>query len=91
MSVDVRIPTMLRTHPAGQAMLRVEGTNVSEVVRALIAQFPGLESNLLDTEGGLHRFVNVYVNDEDIRYLDGLGTPVEDGAELTILPAVAGG
>ncbi|MGB2757799.1 MAG: ubiquitin-like small modifier protein 1 [Acidimicrobiia bacterium] len=91
MSVEVRIPTMLRTHTEGQALVRVEGATVSEVIGALVQQFPGLESNLLAPEGGLHRFVNIYVNDEDIRYLDGLATPVDDGSELTVLPAVAGG
>lgn len=91
MSVEVRIPTMLRTHTEGQALVRAEGATVSEVIGALVQQFPGLESNLLAPEGGLHRFVNIYVNDEDIRYLDGLATPVDDGSELTVLPAVAGG
>ncbi len=91
MTVEVRIPTMLRTHTEGQALLRIDGGSVQEVVDALIKLYPGLETNLLAPEGGLHRFVNLYLNDEDIRYLDGIDTVVPDGSELTILPAVAGG
>lgn len=91
MTVEVRIPTMLRPHTDGNALVRVDGATVNAVIRNIVTQFPGLESNLLDPEGGLHRFVNVYVNDEDIRYLEGVETVLDDGAEVTILPAVAGG
>ena len=91
MSVEVRIPTMLRTHTEGQALVRVEGATVSEVIGALVQQFPGLESNLLAPEGGLHRFVNIYVNEEDIRFLNGKETSLKDGDEVSIVPAIAGG
>jgi sulfur-carrier protein len=90
-SVSVRLPTILRTQAGGQAEVSAEGTAVGEVVDDLVRQFPGTATHLKAPDGGLHRFVNVYLNDEDVRYLGGLETPVTDGAELSIIPAVAGG
>ena len=91
MPAEIRLPTVLRAQAGGQASVSVDGGTIGEVFNALIAEYPGLRGNLLDDVGGLHKFVNVYVNDEDIRYLDGLDTKVGDGDVLSILPAVAGG
>ena len=91
MPVTVLVPTLLRTHTDGASTVTAEGTTVGEVFSALMARYPGLGGNLVDDQGQLHRFVNVYRNDDDIRYLDSLGTEVADGDEIAILPAVAGG
>ena len=91
MAVEIKLPTVLRTHADNQATVAVEGATVGEAFAKLVAQYPGLRGNLLDDAGGLHKFVNVYKDDDDIRYLDGLDTKLGDGDELTILPAVAGG
>jgi molybdopterin synthase sulfur carrier subunit len=90
MSVNVKIPTQLRAATEGEAVAAVEGATVAEVLDALYARFGELKSRIADDDG-LRRFVNVYVGGEDIRFLEGLETPVGDGAEVTILPAVAGG
>ncbi|MGH2859903.1 MAG: ubiquitin-like small modifier protein 1 [Solirubrobacteraceae bacterium] len=90
MSVNVKIPTQLRAATDGEAVAVVEGATVAEVLDALYERFGELKARIADDEG-LRRFVNVYVGGEDIRFLDGLSTPVSDGAEMTILPAVAGG
>jgi molybdopterin synthase sulfur carrier subunit len=90
MSVNVKIPTQLRAVTDGEAVAVVEGATVAEVLDALYERFGELKTRIADEEG-LRRFVNVYVGGEDIRFLDGLATPVTDGAEVTILPAVAGG
>jgi sulfur-carrier protein len=90
MSVNVKIPTQLRAATGGEAVAVVEGATVAEVLDALYDRFDELKARIADDDG-LRRFVNVYVGDEDIRFLDGLATPVSDGAEMTILPAVAGG
>ena len=90
MSVNVKIPTQLRATTEGEAVAVVEGSTVSEVLDALYERYGELKSRIADDDG-LRRFVNVYVGGEDIRFLDGLATPVADGAEVTILPAVAGG
>jgi molybdopterin converting factor small subunit len=90
-SVTVRLPTIMRTQAGGQAEVSAEGTTVGEVVEDLIRQFPGTAKHLQAPDGGLHRFVNIYVDDDDIRYLQGKETPVADGAQVSILPAVAGG
>ena len=90
MSVNVKIPTQLRAATDGEAVATVDGTTVAEVLDALYARFGELKARIAD-EDGLRRFVNVYVAGEDIRFLDGLQTPVSDGSEVTILPAVAGG
>ena len=91
MSVLVKIPTQLRAAAGGEAETQVDGATVQEVLDGLFERHDELRARLYDDDGGLRRFVNVYVAGEDIRFLDGLKTPVADGAELTILPAVAGG
>lgn len=91
MSIEVRIPTVLRSHTGGAKVVEGSGETVSELLADLDARHPGLRARLVTPEGGLHRFVNVYVNDEDIRFLAALGTKVSDGDTVTILPAVAGG
>ena len=91
MSVEVRIPTILRPHTGGEARLTAEGTTLREVLQHLDASHPGLLARVVSTDGSLHRFVNVYVNDEDVRYLGALETDVADGDVISILPAVAGG
>ena len=91
MAVTVRIPTQLRELSGGASEVEVEGSTVAEVLRALEAEHPGFAERLFDDEGKLRRFVNVFVDDEDVRFLDGLDTPVEDGRTVSIVPAVAGG
>ena len=91
MSVTVRVPTTLRTLTAGQSEVAVEGSTVGEVLAALEAAHPGFADRILDDEGGLRRFVNVFVADDDVRFLDALATPVPDGETVSIIPAVAGG
>lgn len=91
MSVSLRIPTTLRTLTAGSSEVTVEGSTVAEVIAALEAAHPGFKERLLDDEGGLRRFVNVFVADDDVRFMDGMNTPVPDGATVSIIPAVAGG
>jgi sulfur-carrier protein len=90
MPVKVKIPTQLRAATDGEAVATVEGATVAEVLDALYERFGELKARIADDDG-LRRFVNVYVGGEDIRFLEGLETPVADGAEVTILPAVAGG
>ena len=91
MAVTVKIPTQLRSATGGQAEASVEGSTVGEVLEALYAQHDGLRDRICGEDGQLRRFVNVYVGGDDIRFLDGLSTPVAAGGEVTILPAVAGG
>ena len=91
MPVEVRLPTLLRPHAEGRSTLSVSGGTVGEVLHAIVAEHPGLAGQVLTDDGSLHRFVNVYLNDDDVRYLDRLETKVADGDTLTILPAVAGG
>ena len=91
MAVTVKIPTQLRAVTGGVSEASVEGTTVAEVLDGLFAQFGELRERISDEQGTLRRFVNVYLSGEDIRFLDGIATRVPDGAELTILPAVAGG
>jgi sulfur-carrier protein len=90
-AVEVRLPTVLRNHAGGAAAVPVDGATVGEVLAKLVAEYPGMAGQVLTDDGSLHKFVNVYVDDDDVRYLQGLDTPVPDGAELSILPAVAGG
>jgi molybdopterin converting factor small subunit len=90
-SVTVRIPTQLRTLTGGAGEATVEGTTVGEVLKALDAAHAGFAERLFDADGGLRRFVNVFLADEDVRFLDGLDTAVTDGQTLSIVPAVAGG
>ncbi len=91
MSVSLRIPTTLRTLTAGASEVTVEGSTVAEVISALESAHPGFTERILDDEGGLRRFVNVFVADDDVRFMDGVNTPVPDGATVSIIPAVAGG
>jgi molybdopterin converting factor small subunit len=91
MAVAVRIPPALRAATGGETEVSVEGATVSEVLEGLFGRFAELRERIADESGSLRRFVNIYVGGEDIRFLDGLATPVADGSELTILPAVAGG
>ena len=91
MSVEVRIPTMLRPAAGGNATVSAEGATVGEIVGELVAKYPGLAGQVVTEDGTLHKFVNVYLNDDDIRYLSKLDTKVGEGDTLSILPAVAGG
>ena len=91
MSVTVRVPTTLRTLTGGASEVELEGSTVGEVLTALEAAHPGFKDRLLDGEGGLRRFVNLYVADDDVRFREGLDTPVAAGETVSIIPAVAGG
>ncbi|MGH2752677.1 MAG: MoaD/ThiS family protein [Actinomycetota bacterium] len=91
MSIKVKVPTQLRTLTDGASEVSGAGDDVASLINDLDARHPGLGERLLDGSGQLRRFVNVYVNDEDVRFLDGLGTPVPEGAQVSIIPAVAGG
>jgi len=91
MAVEVRLPTLLRQHTGGDASVPVEGATVGEAFSELVARHPGLAGQLVDENGGLHKFVNVYRNDDDIRYLEQLDTKLSDGDVVSILPTVAGG
>jgi MoaD family protein len=91
MAVTVKLPTQLRDAAGGVVSAQVEGGTVGEALESLYASHGELRDRLADDGGDLRRFVNVYIGGEDIRFLDGLDTPVSDGDELTILPAVAGG
>jgi molybdopterin synthase sulfur carrier subunit len=91
MAVTVKLPTQLRDAVGGATSKKVEGSTVGEALDALYAQHGELRGRLADDTGGLRRFVNVYLGGEDIRFLEGLDTPLSDGDEVTILPAVAGG
>ncbi|MEU6868914.1 MoaD/ThiS family protein [Streptomyces sp. NPDC046876] len=90
MAIEVRIPTILRTYTDGEKAVSGKGATLSELFADLETRHKGIEERIV--EGGkLRRFVNVYLNDEDVRFLDGIATPVKDGDSVTILPAVAGG
>ena len=91
MSVRVRIPTQLRTLCGGESEVAVEGTTVGEALKALDAAHPGFQDRLFDDAGKLRRFVNVFVAEEDIRFLQGVDTPLAAGQTVSIVPAVAGG
>ncbi len=91
MSVTVRVPTTLRTLTAGESEIAVEGDTVGAVIESLEGAHPGFKERILDDDGALRRFVNVFVSDDDVRFLDGLGTAVPAGETLSIVPAVAGG
>lgn len=88
---SVRIPTILRTYTGGAAEVQAAGGTLGDVIAALDTQYPGLAARVLDDAGQLRRFVNVYVNDDDVRFLEGLQTPTPDAASISIIPAVAGG
>lgn len=91
MPVEVRLPTVLRQHAAGQSVVKGNGATVGEVFGDLIRQFPLLAGQVVTADGTLHKFVNVYRNDDDVRFLDKLDTEVGEHDVITILPAVAGG
>ena len=97
MAVEVRIPTILRTYTGGAKAVSAEGANLSAVIDDLEANHPGIKGRLIEDGNGsdadvvLRRFVNVYVNDEDVRFIGGLDAPVTDGDQVVVLPAVAGG
>jgi sulfur-carrier protein len=91
MSATVRIPTTLRPMAGGKSEVEVEGATVGEVLKSLDAAHPGFSDRLLDDDGNLRKFVNVFVADDDVRFMDGLQTPVPDGETVAIIPAVAGG
>ncbi len=91
MPVDVRLPTVLRQHAGGQSSVKANGSTIGEVFDDVIRQFPLLAGQVVTEDGTLHKFVNVYRNDEDVRFLDKLDTTVADNDVVTILPAVAGG
>lgn len=91
MAATVRIPTTMRPLTGGEKQISVEPGSLSDVIAALEAAHPGLGERLLDEEGALRKFVNVFVDDDDVRYLDGLGTAVADNITVSIIPAVAGG
>lgn len=91
MSVKVRIPSPLRNYTNGADVVETAGDNVGEVLNSLKGKAAGIETRLFKSEGQLNRFVNIYVNDEDIRFLGNLETPVKEGDEISIVPAIAGG
>ena len=90
MSIEVRIPTILRPYTKDQKSVTAEGSNLSALISNLDSSYAGLADRLLEN-GVLRRFINIYINDEDVRFLGGLEAPVKDGDSVTILPAVAGG
>jgi sulfur-carrier protein len=91
MAIEVRIPTILRSYTGGAKAVEGAGDTIGDLLTNLDGTYPGLRGRLVTEEGGLHRFVNVYVNDEDVRFLGGLDAKVNDGDTVTVLPAVAGG
>lgn len=91
MSVSVRIPTILRTYTGGESEVTAEGATLSDVLDDLEKNHSGIRARILDDAGDIRRFVNVYVGNDDVRFLDGLATPTPDGVQLSIIPAVAGG
>lgn len=91
MPIEVRIPTILRKHTGGAKAVHGDGSTVGEVIEALDHSHPGLRTAIVAEGGDIHRFINIYLNDEDIRFTGALATPVADGDVVSILPAVAGG
>lgn len=91
MAINVRIPTPLRKVTQDKDVVQVSGATITEIVENLEKQYPGLKERLCDERGELRRFVNIYLNDEDIRFAQGKQTPVKDGDEISIIPAIAGG
>ena len=91
MSVEVRIPTPLRRVTNGEDKASAEGDNLSQVIESLEARYPGIKERLCDEAGDLRQFVNIYINGEDVRFLEGLNTSTKTGDEISIVPAVAGG
>jgi sulfur-carrier protein len=91
MSVTVRVPPVFRTLTGGESQVSVEGATVADVLASLEGAHPGFQAKLLDDQGSLVRYVNLFVDDDDVRFLEGLATPVPDGGTLSIMQAVAGG
>ena len=91
MATTVRIPTPLRRVTDGQDKVSAEGTTLGEVIDSMESQFPGIKARICDDDGGLRNFVNVFVNGEDVRFMDGVNSATADGDEISIVPAVAGG
>ena len=91
MSVQVKLPTILRKHAGGEPKVAADGATIRDVLGDLESRYPGITKNVVTEDGALHRFINVYVNDEDVRYLGSLETEVREGDTVSILPAVAGG
>jgi molybdopterin synthase sulfur carrier subunit len=90
-SINVRIPTILRTYTQDQSQVSAEGETLTEVLDSLESDFPGIKARVVDDEGKLRRFVNIYVAEEDVRFSDGLQTATPSGSQVSIIPAVAGG
>jgi len=91
MAIEVKIPTILRTYTGGEKAVEAKCDTLSALIDDLDGNHPGLKGRLITDEGALHRFVNIYVNDEDVRFTGSLATDLKDGDAVTILPAVAGG
>ncbi|MGH3357321.1 MAG: MoaD/ThiS family protein [Nocardioidaceae bacterium] len=91
MSVTVRIPTILRTYTGGESQVSAQGDTLAGVIDSLDDSYPGIKARVLDDQGALRRFVNVYVGNDDVRFVDGLATATPDGAQVSVIPAVAGG
>jgi molybdopterin converting factor small subunit len=91
MSVSVRIPTILRTYTGGASEVSAQGSTLAEVLADLDANHPGIRARILDDQGAIRRFVNVYDGNDDVRFLDALDTKTPDGAQVSVIPAVAGG
>ncbi|MFP5282938.1 MAG: MoaD/ThiS family protein [Actinomycetes bacterium] len=91
MSASVRIPTILRTYTGGSSEVSAEGSTLAELLDSLEANHPGIRARVVDDTGALRRFVNIYVGDEDVRFIGGTEAPVAEGAKVSIIPAVAGG
>ena len=91
MAVTVRIPTPLRRLTQNQPEVEAEGDNIESLIENLEANYPGIKERICDESGNIRRFVNIYLNDEDIRFLDGNATAVKDGDEISVIPAIAGG
>ncbi len=91
MSVSVRIPTILRTYTNGDSKVSADGSTLAEVIESLEASYPGIKGRILDDKGAIRRFVNVYVGNDDVRFLEALDTSTPEGVQVSVIPAVAGG
>jgi molybdopterin synthase sulfur carrier subunit len=91
MAVSVRIPTILRTYTQDQSQVAADGATLAAVLDSLESSFPGIKARVVDEQGALRRFVNIYVAEEDVRFANGLDTPTPEGTQISIIPAVAGG
>jgi molybdopterin synthase sulfur carrier subunit len=91
MSLKVVIPTPLRKHTAGAEIVEVDPGTVQEIIDGLESKYPGIRNSIVDDKGGLRRFINIYIDGEDVRFLENLSTPAKDGSEIAIVPAISGG